>query len=95
MNNFEVIKWPIITEKSTRCQEAANQYFFAVVPQATKNDIQRAVEKLFNVHVVAVRTMQVAGKGKRVGKTVGRTASWKKAMVKLKTGERIEFLEGA
>ncbi len=95
MNTFEVIKWPIITEKSTRCQEAANQYFFAVEPKATKTDIERAVEKLFNVHVVAVRTMQVAGKEKRVGKHVGRTSSWKKAMVKLKTGERIEFLEGA
>lgn len=95
MNQFEVIKRPLITEKSTRSQEITNQYFFAVVPMATKYDIKQAVEKLFNVHVEEVRTMNVAGKVKRVGRNAGRTPAWKKAIVTIKEGERIEFLEGA
>ena len=95
MNQFEVIKRPLITEKSTMCQEIGNQYFFAVHPDATKYDIRNAIEKIFNVTVTAVRTRNVKGKIRRVGKTAGRKSSWKKAMVALKEGDRIEFLEGA
>lgn len=88
------IKSPLITEKSSAKQADANQYFFKVDPKATKNDIRDAVEKLFKVKVVGVRTMNMMGKRKRVGRNVGRTASWKKAMVTLREGDRIEFLEG-
>jgi large subunit ribosomal protein L23 len=95
MNQFDIIKRPLITEKGTASQEAANQYYFAVDPRATKTDIRRAVSDIFGVSVVAVRTMNVGGKRRRVGMNTGRTAAWKKAIVTLKEGERIEFLEGA
>jgi len=95
MNRFEIIRRPLITEKSTACQAEANQYFFAVDKRARKPEIKDAVEKAFNVHVTAVRTMNVSGKRRRVGANTGRTSAWKKAMVTLKEGERIEFLEGA
>lgn len=95
MNHFDVVKWPLITEKGTAAQAAANQYYFAVDPHATKTDISRAVATIFGVSVVGVRTMNVGGKLKRVGKSMGRTSAWKKAIVTLKEGQRIEFLEGA
>ena len=95
MNRFEVIKRPLITEKSTASQAENNQYFFAVDRRASKYEIKDAVEEAFDVHVTAVRTMSVGGKRRRVGANVGRTSAWKKAMVSLKEGERIEFLEGA
>lgn len=95
MNQYDIIKRPLITEKSTMCQEKGNQYFFAVHPDATKSDIRNAVEKIFSVKVVAVRTQNVEGKIRRVGRSSGRKPSWKKAMVALKEGDRIEFLEGA
>lgn len=95
MNTFDIIKRPLITEKSTSRQGLANQYYFAVDQRATKTEIRDAVQKVFGVKVTAVRTMSVAGKKRRVGKNVGRTAAWKKAMVQLKEGDRIEFLEGA
>lgn len=95
MNLYEVIKRPLITEKSTACQAVANQYFFAVDPRAGKHDIKNAVEKVFKVRVVSVRTMSVGGKRRRIGMSIGRTSAWKKAIVTLKEGERIEFLEGA
>lgn len=95
MNQYDVIKRPLITEKSTASQEKANQYFFAVDKRATKVDIRNAVEKIFGVNVTAVRTQSVGGKRRRVGRSVGITSSWKKALVTLKEGDRIEFLEGA
>jgi large subunit ribosomal protein L23 len=95
MNVYEVIKRPLITEKSTACQADSNQYFFAVDTRAGKQEIRDAVEKVFKVNVVAVRTMSVGGKKRRIGRSVGRTSAWKKAMITLKEGERIEFLEGA
>ncbi len=95
MNQLDIIKRPLITEKGTASQEAANQYYFAVDPRATKTEIRKAVSDIFKVSVVSVRTMNVGGKLRRVGRNVGRTAAWKKAIVTLKTGDRIEFLEGA
>lgn len=89
-----VLKSPLITEKSSSKQADANQYFFKVDPKATKYDIREAVEKVFKVKVTEVRTMNIMGKKKRVGRSTGRTASWKKAMVTLREGDRIEFLEG-
>ena len=93
MKSHDVIKRPLLTEKSTGLKEL-NQYCFEVSPRATKIDVKIAVETLFKVKVDDVRTMQYAGKKKRVGRTVGRKNSWKKAVVTLKEGSRIELFEG-
>lgn len=95
MRNFEVIKKPLITEKAASSQQAANQYLFAVDRRATKHDVSNAVEEIFKVKVISIRTMVVPGKYKRVGKNMGKTSDWKKAIVTLKEGDRIDFLEGA
>lgn len=95
MKTYKVIKRPLVTEKGTRAQETGNKYFFAVDPRATKYDICAAVEEIFKVKVAKVHTLNCAGKIKRVGRSSGRTAAWKKAIVTLKKGDRIEYLEGA
>ena len=95
MKRNDVIKKPLITEKSSVSQQEANQYLFAVDRRANKRDIKNAIKELFNVEVTSVRTMNVPGKYKRVGKNVGKTSDWKKAVVTLKEGDRIDFLEGA
>jgi len=95
VNTFDVIKRPIVTEKSSAAQQENNQYCFAVDRRATKYDVREAVEKVFSVTVEGVRTCKVPGKYKRVGKTQGKTSAWKKAIVTLKEGDRIDFLEGA
>lgn len=95
MRNFQVIKRPLVTEKGQMAGEAANQYYFAVDPNATKFDIRSAVQEIFKVKVTEVRTLNVRGKLKKVGQNAGRTAAWKKAIVTLKEGDRIEYLEGA
>lgn len=87
----EVIIAPIITEKSYRLANEENKYTFRVHPDANKIEIKNAVEKLFNVKVVKVNTINVKPKRKRLGKFEGRTSSWKKAIVTLKEGDRIEF----
>jgi large subunit ribosomal protein L23 len=89
----DVIIRPVVTEKSTRLM-AENKYTFLVHPQATKVDIRRAVEELFNVTVVKVNTMKVRGKKRRYGRLVGRTSDRKKAIVTLKPGDKIEIIEG-
>ena len=95
MNTFDVIKKPIVTEKSSAAQQEYNQYCFAVDRRATKYDVREAIQKVFSVTVTGVRTSKVPGKYKRVGKTQGKTSAWKKAVVTLKEGDRIDFLEGA
>lgn len=90
----QVLKRPLITEKTTARQGESNQYFFEVDTRATKQDVRSAVEGIFKVDVTAVRTLNVPGKRKRVGKNVGMTSDWKKAVVTLKEGQRIEILEG-
>ena len=95
MNTFDVIKRPIVTEKSSLVQQEYNQYCFAVDKRATKCDVRDAVQQVFKVKVIDVRTSKVPGKYKRVGKSTGKTSPWKKAVVKLKEGDRIDFLEGA
>ena len=91
---YSVLRRPLITEKSNLMKEELNQIAFEVDRRANKIVIKEAVKKLFNVHVVKVRTFTVLGKRKRVGRTEGRTSSWKKAIVTLKEGERIDFFEG-
>jgi len=94
MNPYEIIQRPLITEKSTIQKEANNQLTFEVDRKANRVEIRHAVEKIFNVRVVRVRTMQTKGKVKRVGRTLGKRRDWKKAVVTLARGENIEFFEG-
>ncbi|GGJ01097.1 50S ribosomal protein L23 [Alicyclobacillus cellulosilyticus] len=82
MDPRDLIKRPIITEKSTQLMEEG-KYVFEVDKRANKVEIRQAVEKLFGVKVAQVWTMRVPGKRKRVGRFVGRTSEWKKAIVKL------------
>jgi large subunit ribosomal protein L23 len=89
----DVIEGPLITEKGTLVNEEANQVVFRVRPWANKLQIQAAVERLFKVHVETVRTVNYLGKMRRVGRNVGRRPAWKKAYVKLRKGERIDFFE--
>ena len=90
----DVVKRPLITEKAERARESARQYAFEVHRDATKIQVKQAVEKLFNVHVLDVRTAIARGKIKRVGKNIGRRPNWKKAFVTLKEGETIALFEG-
>lgn len=90
----DIIIRPIITEKTTLLSEQS-KYVFEVAKSATKVDIARAVAEAFKVKVVAVNTVTVPGKLKRMGKGQGYTSSWKKAIVTLKAGERIPIFEGA
>ncbi len=89
----QVVKRPMITEKSTR-QKEANQIAFMVDLKANKVEIRHAVEKLFKVKVLDVRTMHMLGKKKRMGRFMGVKSDWKKALVTLREGDRIEFFEG-
>ncbi len=90
----DVVKRPLITEKAERNRESARQYAFEVHREATKIQVKQAVEKLFNVHVLAVRTAVARGKVKRVGRHVGQRPNWKKAFVTLRDGETIALFEG-
>ena len=86
---------PLITEKSTHQKEGNNQYVFEVHRDTNKVEIQYAVERLFKVKVAQVRTVNVLGKMKRLGRKYGKRPDWKKAIVTLKEGSRIDFFEGA
>ncbi len=88
---FSVIKKPCLTEKGTKLQDDYNQIVVKVDPGANKIEIMDAVEKLFNVKVAKVRTANMHGKKKRVGKYIGHTSNWKKAVVTLKEGYKIDF----
>jgi large subunit ribosomal protein L23 len=90
-----IIVRPIMTEKSMRLKEDQNTVTFHVVPDANKVEIRRAVETIFNVRVADVRTATYEGKLKRMGRYQGRRAGWKKAIVTLRPGHKIEFVEGA
>ena len=83
MNPYQIIKGPLITEKGTIQKEANNQLTFEVDRKANRVEIRHAVEKVFNVRVEKVRTMQIKGKVKRVGRTLGKRRDWKKAIVTL------------
>lgn len=90
---FDIIKNPRVTEKSTGLSEKHNQYVFKVVPDATKIEIKNAVKVLFNKSVVRVNTMQVGGKIKRTRYgNYGKGNDWKKAIVTLKAGEKLELV---
>jgi len=93
MNPRDIIFRPIITEKSMDML-ADNKYTFAVDPRANKSQIKRAIEEIFDVRVDRVNTMNMRGKVRRMGRSVGRRADWKKAIVTLKGDDRIDFFEG-
>ena len=94
VNVNEVIVRPLVTEKSHDQLDRLGAYTFVVANDANKIEIAQAVEKQFNVSVKSVRTMRYAGKERRVGRWVGRRASWKKAVVTLADGDTIELFEG-
>jgi large subunit ribosomal protein L23 len=102
-----VIKRPLLTEKGTRLKETGGgpdgeldsealrpQLLFEVARDANKVEIRNAVEKLWNVDVVSVRTSVVRGKEKRMGRFIGKRSNWKKAVVTIAAGQNIEFFEG-
>ena len=92
---YQIILAPLVTEKSTGLKDSQRLLCFKVARNASKIQIKRAVESLFSVKVETVRTAQMHGKMKRVGRSLGRRADWKKAYVKLKSGEKmIEYFEG-
>ncbi len=93
--NVRLLKSPRLTEKSVTQKELANQVTFLVELTANKIEIKRTIETLFKVTVLNVNTIRMRGKEKRMGRYVGRRPNWKKAMVTLKEGDRIEYFEGA
>ncbi len=93
MNSYEVLRRPVVTEKNTTAV-GRNKYTFEVATNANKIQIKSAVEKAFNVKVVSVNTMCVPGKMRRTGRQRGMTPSWKKAIVTLEPGNKIELFEG-
>jgi large subunit ribosomal protein L23 len=93
MNAHQIIVRPLITEKNTNLM-TLNKYCFEVDQKANKQQIKQAIEEVFNVAVVSVHTMNVRGKQRRRGQKLGYTANWKKAIVTLAEGNRIELFEG-
>jgi len=94
MNTYDIIKRPLITEKTSIQKENYNQITFEVDRKANRVEIKRAIENIFNVNVATVKTMQIKGKTKQRGRIMGKRRDWKKAIVKLMPGERIDFFEG-
>ncbi len=92
---LKVLKTPHLTEKSVIQKDESNQITFKVAREANKIEIKRAIEKLFKVKVLRVNTIRNKGKIKRMGRHSGKRPDWKKAVVTLKEGDRIEYFEGA
>ena len=89
-----VIVRPLVTEKSSEAYQARGEYTFEVHPDANKHSIRNAIEQLFGVKVTGVWTSNQRGKERRVGKSSGRRANWKKAIVRLRDGDTIDIFEG-
>jgi large subunit ribosomal protein L23 len=94
MRQYDIIRGPVVTEKTTLQKEINNQVTFKVDKKANRVDIKDAVERNFNIKVKQVRTLQVKGKVKQRGKIIGKKEDWKKAIVTLMPGQKIEFFEG-
>lgn len=90
---FNIIKRPVVSEKSTALAEVANRYVFEVEPSATKTEIKAAVEQLFKVKVKAVNTSMMHGKNKRSGRFNYKRSNWKKAVITLTAGQKIELFQ--
>jgi len=93
INVYEVLRRPLVTEKGTYLQEQ-NKYLFEVAINANKPQVKQAVEKAFDVTVKSVNLMTVAGKRKRYGRAIAKRPDWKKAVVTLKEGDKIQIFEG-
>jgi large subunit ribosomal protein L23 len=93
MQLFEVIRRPLVTEKNTMLQ-SQNKYAFEVDKASNKIQVKEAVEKAFKVTVIAVNMISVRGREKRVGRRIVASSPWKKAVVTLKTGDKIQIFEG-
>lgn len=91
---YTVVLNPILTEKSNQQKEDLNKVTFRVAPGATKRQIKEAVQNIFNVTVLDVHTVNMLGKKRRLRMHVGKKPDWKKAVVTLKAGDKIEFFEG-
>jgi large subunit ribosomal protein L23 len=94
MITHEIIIRPLITEKTSIQKEMFNKVSFEVDRRANRIEIKKAVETVFNVRVASVKTMQITGKTKQRGRITGKRRDWKKAIVTLMPGERIDFFEG-
>ncbi len=94
MKEYDIIRGPLVTEKTTLQKELHNQVTFKVDKLANRVEIKDAVEKAFNTKVKQVRTVQVKGKVKQRGRIIGKRADWKKAIITLMPGQRIDFFEG-
>lgn len=92
---MKVLLSPVISEKASLAAESSSQYAFRVAPDATKREIGRAVEKLFDVEVDRVQVINMKGKNKRFGQRMGKRSDWRKAYVRLKPGHDIDFGGGA
>jgi len=94
MHPYEVLRRPVVTEKTSRQAAELNQYTFEVDLRANKVQVKEAVETAFGVRVLGVNLLKMRGKTRRVGRHVTRTPAWKKAIVTLAPGDRIEVFEG-
>ena len=94
MKEYDILRGPVVTEKTTLQKELNNQVTFKVDKRANRVEIKDAVEKAFNTKVKQVRTVQVKGKVKQRGRIIGKRNDWKKAVVTLMPGQRIDFFEG-
>ena len=94
MNRFEIIKRPLDTEKLDRMRDRENKFAFEIHLKANKTEVKQAIEQLFKVKVVAVKTAIVRGKFRRIGRSEGQRPNWKKAIVTLKEGDAISLFEG-
>jgi large subunit ribosomal protein L23 len=89
-----ILTHPILSEKMVRLQDEMNQYGFVVAREVNKIEIKKAIEERYQVQVDSVRTVNMRGKVKRMGRHSGRRSAWKKALVTLKAGDKIELVEG-
>ena len=94
MRQYDIIHGPVVTEKTTLQKEINNQVTFKVDKKANRVEIKDAIERNFNTKVKQVRTVQVKGKVKQRGRIIGKKQDWKKAIVTLMPGQKIEFFEG-
>ena len=92
---FTVVKKPLFTEKGSSLKESENKILVEVEKDANKLEIKKAIEEIFKVKVEKVATIKLHGKWKRYGKYIGKTSAKKKALITLKKGEKLDFIEGA
>ena len=92
MDAADIIRFPLVTEKGSSYLQPQNKYQFAVLPAATRPEIKKAVEKIYKVKVISVNVLNFKGKKRRYRTQAGKKPDWKKAIITLKQGERIEFV---